>query len=318
MIDFRRACALAAIAMLLGGLGVVSSSQAQRPSVPSQVPAEPAVVRLYVKDRAELDQVAWALDVWEVHYDKGYAVVAVDPEKYQWLSSLGYRLEIDADKTALLGIETPLDSRFYYFDDDYANPLGRYVVDFLQDTNLAYPNLVELIDIGDAWQASHGGHPRDIWVLRITNEDPAYGDVADKPVFFLFGTIHAREVSIPELAIRYIRYLTSGWDGEGGYNVDPDVTWLVNHNVVYVLVMQNPDGHVANEADTGAYRRKNMNNTQCPTGKFGVDLNRNHSFLWDCCGGSSGDPCDETYHGIAKSSEPETQAFQSYFATVMP
>ena len=43
---------------------------------------------------------------------------------------------------------------------------------------------MELIDIGDAWQASHGGYHRDMWVLRITNEDPAYGDIADKPAFF--------------------------------------------------------------------------------------------------------------------------------------
>ena len=130
--------------------------------------------------------------------------------------------------------------------------------------------------------------------------------------------IHAREVATPELAIRYIKYLTSGYDGEGGYGVDPDVTWLVNHNVVYVLVSQNPDGRVVNEADTGAYRRKNMNNDPCPTGEFGIDLNRNHSFLWGCCGGSSGDPCGETYRGASQGSEPETQAFQTYFASVIP
>ena len=117
MAHFRRTCLLLAIVMLLGGLGAAPHTQAQQPSVPAQAPAGPAVVRLYVKDRAELDQVAWALDIWEVHYDKGYAVVAVDPEQYQWLSSLGYRLEIDADKTALLGIQAPLDSRFYYFDN---------------------------------------------------------------------------------------------------------------------------------------------------------------------------------------------------------
>jgi len=318
VIHFRRICLLLVIVMLLGGLGAVPPTQARQPSIPAQAPTEPAVVRLYVEDRAELDQVAWALDIWEVHYDKGYAVVAVDPEQYQWLSSLGYRLEIDADKTALLGIQAPLDYRFYYFDDYYVNPQGRYIVDFLQDTNAAYPNLVELIDIGNAWQASHGGHPRDMWVLRITNEHPAYGDIADKPAFFLMANIHAREVATPELAIRYIKYLTSGWDGEGGYNVDPDATWLVNHNVVYVLVSQNPDGRVVNEADTGAYRRKNMNNDECAYSEFGIDLNRNHSFFWGCCGGSSGYPCDETYRGVSAGSEPETQAFQAYIPSVIP
>jgi hypothetical protein len=50
---------------------------------------------------------------------------------------------------------------------------------------------------------------------------------------------------------------------------------------------------------------------------LGVDLNRNHSFLWGCCGGSSGNPCDETYRGPLRESEPETQAFQNFFAQVM-
>ncbi len=318
MAHYRRICLLLAIVMLLGGVGTIAPTQAQQLGVPAQAPAEPAVVRLYVKDRTELDPVAGVLDIWEVHYDKGYALVAVEPEQYRWLSSLGYRLEIDADKTALLGIQAPLDSRFHYFDNYYPNPLGLYMVDFMQDTAAAYPNLVELIDIGDAWQASHGGHHRDMWVVRITNEDAAYGDIADKPAFFIMASIHAREVSTPELAIRYIKYLTSGWDGEGGYNVDPDATWLVNHNVVYVLVLQNPDGHVANEADTSAYRRKNMNNSLCPTGEFGIDLNRNHNFFWNCCGGSSGYPCDETYRGVSAGSEPETQAFQTYIASVIP
>ena len=318
MANYRRVCLLLAIVMLLGGLGTIAPTQAQQPAVLAQAPAGPAAVRLYVKDRTELDPVAGALDIWEVHYDKGYAVVAVDPDQYRWLSSLGYRMAIDAGKTALLGIHAPLDSRFYYFDDYYLNPLGRYMVDFMQDTAAAYPSLVEMIDIGDAWQASHGGHHRDMWVVRITNEDPAYGDIADKPAFFLMANIHAREVATPELAIRYIKYLTSGYNGQGGYGLDADATWLVDHNVVYVLVSQNPDGRVVNEADTGAYRRKNMNNSLCPTGEFGIDLNRNHNFYWNCCGGSSGYPCDETYRGASAGSEPETQAFQAYIASVIP
>jgi hypothetical protein len=53
------------------------------------------------------------------------------------------------------------------------------------------------------------------------------------------------------------------------------------------------------------------------SGNWGVDLNRNHSFFWGCCGGSSSDPCLETYRGPSPGSEPETQAFEQYFATVM-
>jgi hypothetical protein len=101
--------------------------------------------------------------------------------------------------------------------------------------------------------------------------------------------------------------------------LDADVTWLVDQHVAYVLVMQNPDGHVENERNTGSSRRKNMDwDDGCSTpALWGVDLNRNHSFLWGCCAGSSGDSCSETYRGPARGSEPETQAFESYFATVM-
>jgi carboxypeptidase T len=304
------------IVLLTSTMGVAGAPlAAQAPEL-----SDPAVVQIYVDGQAQLNAIAGELDIWEVHLEKGFAVAAVTPAQYQWLQSLGYRLEIDAEKTALLGIRAPLDPRFYYFDDFYTNPNGLYIVDFLQGVNDDYPDLTELLDIGDAWLAGQPGeHDRDIWVLRISNEDAAYGPIADKPAFFLFANIHAREVATPELAIRYIKYLTDGYLDEGGYGLDADVTWLVNHNVVYVLVMQNPDGHVENEQNTGNNRRKNMDNDDGCNDPYnwGVDLNRNHSFKWGCCGGSSGSPCDILYRGPARASEPETWAFQFYFATVM-
>ena len=323
-----RTVVLLALALLVS-IGA-PAARAFPPPPPDSTPTidAPVAVRLYVRDRDHLNAVAGELDIWEVHPEAGYVVAAVTPAQYEWLESLGYRLKIDAGKTALLEIAAPLDPRYYYFDDYYPNANGLYVVDFLQDVNAAFPDLTELIDIGDAWMAGQTGeHDRDIWILRITNEDPAYGPIEDKPAFFLFATIHAREVAIPELAIRYIKYLTGGYGpstgsgqgGEGGYGLDPDVTWLVDHDVAYVLVMQNPDGHWKNEENAGNYRRKNMdwdNGCSYPDW-WGVDLNRNHSFLWGCCGGSSSNPCNETYRGPSRGSEPETQAFEDYFATVM-
>jgi uncharacterized repeat protein (TIGR01451 family) len=316
------------LTLLLSTLGVKSTSWSvgDTYSLPAPTdavqrpPTSPVVVRLYVQDKAHLDAVAGRLDIWESHPDEKYVVAAVQPAQYQWLQGLGYSMEIDAVKTARLQAPmAALDPRFYYYDDNFTNPNGLYIVDFLQDTDATFSDIVQLNDIGDAWQGLHGEYHRDIWVLRITNEDPAYGPIPDKPAFFLFANIHAREVAVPELAIRYIKYLTSGYNGQGGYDVDPDVTWLVNHNVVYVLVMQNPDGHRVNEQDTWAYRRKNMDSDDGCTdpNSWGVDMNRNHSFLWNCCGGSSGYACDETYRGPSAGSEPETGAFQSYFASVM-
>jgi len=287
---------------------------------PPAVPEEPVVVRFYYKDQAHLDAVAGQLDTWEVHDAEGYAVAAISPSEYRWLLDLGYRLEIDQEKTALLGIHAPLDPRFYYFDDYYTNANDRYVDTFLADVNMAYPDITELFDIGNAWEGENGGYNRDLWVLRITNEDPAYGDIADKPVFFFHAEMHAREVSTAELAITYIKYLTSGFNGEGGYGADPDVTWLVDWHTVYIEVMANPDGHVQNEMDTSAYRRKNMDNDDgCnDPDDWGVDLNRNHSFLWGCCGGSSGNPCSETYRGPTRGGEQETYYFQDFVMSVIP
>jgi len=321
-----RRSVVASPALVIVGLGVAALSTAnaqvrQDSQDPSPTrPAGPVVVRLHVQNTDHLNAVAGELDIWEAHPEELYVVALITPEQYEWLQELGYRLQIDAEKTAALATRAALDPRFYHFDDYEPNANGLYVVDFLQDINAAYPDHTDLYDIGDAWMADQPGeHDRDIWVLRVTNEDPAYGPIEDKPAFFLFGTIHAREVAIPELAIRYIKYLTEGYNGEGGYGVDPDVTWLVDHNVAHILVMQNPDGHRENEVEISNYRRKNMDwDTGCSFySGWGVDLNRNHSFMWNCCGGSSGNPCFETYRGPAAASEPETQAFESYFAAVM-
>jgi hypothetical protein len=334
---FRRLLIFALIFLFIGLISIVifdtrMVSQASNQPDPTPPPisenmhliSEPSdwsIVRLYFNDRDHLDQVAGELDIWEVQKENGFVIAAVSPEQFHWLQVSGYRLETDVEKTAQIQAPPePLDPRYYYFDDFYTNPNGLYVVDFLNDINTTYPELTELIDIGDAWLVEQAGeYARDIWVLRITNEDPTYGEIADKPVFFLFANIHAREVATPELAIRYIKYLTSGYNGEGGYDLDPDATWLVNHNVLYVLVMQNPDGHQVNEQNTGANRRKNMDNDDgcIDNDAFGVDLNRNSSFLWGCCGGSSADPCSETYRGPLAGSEPETQAFQNFFVTVV-
>jgi len=314
---------LSIVLFLVITIGLTFVSPAQAPAAGSRALTADidgwVVARFYYRDQAALNAVAGQLDVWEVHHEGSYAVAAVSADQFQWLADLGYNPTVDNAKTELLHAEAVLDPRYHYYDAYYANPNGLYVTNFLQETNYAFPGLTELMDAGDAWQGLHMGYHRDIWVLRITNEDPAFGAIADKPAFFLHAQIHAREVATPELAIRYVKYLTGGFDSLGGYGIDPDVTWLVDHNVAYVLVMANPDGHVPNEEDINNYRRKNMDNDDgCgDPDSWGVDLNRNHSFRWGCCGGSSGQSCSETYRGPTRGSEPETQGFQTFFASVM-
>ena len=45
---------------------------------------------------------------------------------------------------------------------------------------------------------------------------------------------------------------------------------------------------------------------------MGTDLNRNWSYRWGCCGGSSGSPSSSTYRGPSAFSAPETQRVRDF------
>ena len=128
------------------------------------------VINLYYDSQDQLNAVAGQLDVWEVHPlpgtspGSGYAVAAVIPAQKDWLELQGYRVEVDEAKTAELQAPTAaLDPRYYYFDAFNPNSNNLYMVNFMQDTNATYPNLTELLDIGDAWLGTQGEYHRDIW-----------------------------------------------------------------------------------------------------------------------------------------------------------
>jgi hypothetical protein len=158
--------------------------------------------------------------------------------------------------------------------------------------------------------------------MRVTNE----AIPGDKPVFFLMAAIHAREITIPELAMRMLDWLVEG------YGENADATWIVDHHEVWIVPTVNPDGHWIVELGTmppynGSpfWQRKNANRTNpCnvwpPTSfsQYGVDLNRNHSFQWGLNSGSSPYPCDQTYRGLSAASEVETSAIQNLVLSLIP
>ncbi|MGC9358680.1 MAG: M14 family zinc carboxypeptidase, partial [Anaerolineae bacterium] len=103
-----------------------------------------------------------------------------------------------------------------------------------------------------------------------------------------------------------------------GYDVDPDITWLLDYHEIHLLLQANPDGR--KQAEDGYSWRKNTNENYCsPTSIYrGADLNRNYPFQWGCCGGSSDYSCDLTYRGPSPASEPETQAVLDYVRGQFP
>ena len=125
------------------------------------------------------------------------------------------------------------------------------------------------------------------------------------------AAIHAREYTTAELATRFAEELINK------YNVDPDVTWLLDYYEIDIVPQVNPDGR--KKAETGLLWRKNTdNNDGCNnSSSWGTDLNRNSSFKWNM-GGSSSNACNETYMGPSAASEPETQAIESYARLIFP
>jgi hypothetical protein len=74
---------------------------------------------------------------------------------------------------------------------------------------------------------------------------------------------------------------------------------------IWIVPMLNVDGNNIVWTSNNWWR-KNARGTGSDV--FGVDLNRNYSYGWNSCNGSSGSQSSDTYRGPAAASEPETQA----------
>ena len=143
-----------------------------------------------------------------------------------------------------------------------------------------------------------------------------------RPVFYIDAVHHAREWPAAEYTMLFAYHLVEN------FGKDDKVTSLLRKARVIVVPIINVDGFdysrrsPAQNSLLGAgngfegYWRKNrrsLSGVTVPAAQknpdaYGVDPNRNYSYLWgDSQGGSSGVPLDTTYRGAAPFSEPETQ-----------
>lgn len=144
-----------------------------------------------------------------------------------------------------------------------------------------------------------------------------------RPIFYVDGIHHAREWPAAEYPMIWAHHLVDG------FAKDPRVTSLLKKARVILVPIVNVDGFdysresLAQNSFLGAgngfegYWRKNrrsLTGVTVPAPRpvnpdaYGVDPNRNYSYLWgDGNGGSSGVPLTQTYRGDAPFSEPETQ-----------
>lgn len=160
-----------------------------------------------------------------------------------------------------------------------------------------YPALARKSSIG----TSYGG--RQLWLTKIS--DNVGTDENEPEVLFTCGQ-HAREHLTIEMCLYLVAELT------GRYASDSRIRGLVDSREIWIVTNMNPDGSEYDVA-TGSYRswRKNRQ-PNSGSSYVGTDLNRNWSYQWGCCGGSSGSTSSSTYRGPAPFSAPETARVRDF------
>lgn len=115
--------------------------------------------------------------------------------------------------------------------------------------------------------------------------------------------IHAREWVSPSACIWMANELVSGYNSGNS-----EVVALLNYYEVHILPLLNPDGYDYSHSTMRMWRKNRARNagSNC----IGTDLNRNFGFKWRT-GGSSYDPCSDTYAGSSADSELETKALEA-------
>jgi carboxypeptidase T len=243
-------------------------------------------------DANAIAQTGAAIDTIE----HGKIYVTAIPSEVLAIKKLGFTLQQlpppAAARSATDGV-TILD--FPPADANYHNYAE--MVTELQQIASDHSNIASLSVIGQTYQQ------RNIYALKISDN---VGTDENEPEVLYNAHQHAREHLTVEMALYLANLYTNS------YGSDTRVTNVVNSREIWILPDVNPDGGEYDVA-TGSYRswRKNR---QPNTGSsaIGTDLNRNWSFNWGCCGGSSGTPSSETYRGPAAFSAPETQVFRDF------
>lgn len=292
------------------------------------------VARVYYTSDDDIQRLVVRYDVHEFNdREERYVLVTATTGTLARLQAEGWQCTIDTNRSReflprpelfgcpRLGMR-PLD--FY----------GRYrtaaeVMAHLHALTAAYSEIATLVKYGEAFCQSSGGaitpggqtqEVHHLLALRVT----ATNTPGPKPVFFLMAAIHAREITTPELALRFAQWLLDG------YGTDPDATWIVNEQETWIVPLVNPEGHwIVSLGTQPPYngspftQRKNAHQDRCTAwppsdwAQYGVDLNRNHDFQWGITGTST-DPCSLVYGGLAPASEPEVAYLQQLITNVFP
>ena len=193
----------------------------------------PWVVRVRTADRATIDALAAWADIWSVEREAG--VVDRPARRPRGARAApGSRSRGRARPAARPTSSAAWGSRSSAQASGIPGyPCYRTVEETFASAQAivaAHPDLATWIDVGDSWEKSENPSAGyDLMVLRLTQSAVP----GPKPILFANFAIHAREYTTAELGTRFAELLVAG------YGIDPDVTWILDHHEVHLL-LQSP------------------------------------------------------------------------------
>ncbi len=222
---------------------------------------------------------------------RDHAVIVGWPESIERLNSLGLTYTIVEDNVEEY-YRSRLDTEL---DDMGGYPTFSEISDWMHDFVADNPDITSELDT-----VGYSLEDNPLVAFKIS-DNPEIDE--DEPEVFINGNIHAREVIVPYVIMNFCELLADN------YGIDQRITDIVNEREIWVLPVINPDGYLYNEEthpNGGGMWRKNKR--YIDNVLYGVDLNRNFSFMWGFDNqGSSPYVWSETYRGDSPASEPETQ-----------
>lgn len=277
-------------------------------AAPAMFARGPWVVRARYQDVEQLNLLVRRAAPWRV-YPEGKTVIleVANVFEFDQLNREGFWVQLDVSRTAEL--QSALDparsivgfSCYRTVEETYATA---------ESLVAQKPAIAEWLDIGDSQlkQLGQGGY--DLRALHLSNRSIP----GPKPVLMLQGAIHAREYATAESVTRFAEQLVQG------YGVNADITWMIDHHDIYLVLVANPDGRKLAEVAATQLTRKNRNPgfiCASDTTQTGVDLNRNYPF--DFGGpGTSTTICNQTFRGPSAISEAESIALTNFARSIFP
>ena len=260
------------------------------PTVPALKQAEkrtPVYVIHNVADAATRSAIA-STGALIIEIGKDYVLVEATRQEKSAIEALGLSVSDLPETNAMIMAFPAADSSYH----DYA--------EMVADIQLAaanHPDIFSIFSIGTSYEG------RQLWAGKIS-DNVAVDE--DEPEVLFTHHQHAREHLTVEMGLYTLHMLTDE------YNVDQQITDLVNSREIWMIFDMNPDGGEYDIA-TGSYRSWRKNRQPNPgSSAVGTDLNRNWGYKWGCCGGSSGTTSSETYRGPGPFSSPEDSLVRDF------